>query len=555
MLFRDRTPRLNSREQSRRGPAHLGNRHGEASRGAIERLEQRQLLSASPLISPDAAAASHPAVVATAGKTVKGVERKSTGNVVLATFTDPGGAGLVSDYSATVIWGDGTAPDNSATIVKTGPNAYSVIDSHTYSEGVDAVHTGGKPYSIRVTVHRVDAVDTPSVYKFHTLDSPTGDPSSNYGINNNQLVTGLDTNPETFDSTGVVFKNGVGKLVAVPGAVDTETYQVNDEGLIAVSFFGKSSIYHAAVYDSVHHSLTVLPDVPGAPENLAGGITNSGLVVGDTFTSSSFTGGVGWTYQNGHYSFFTAPGDSPAQGGTATYSVNNQGQIVGYVFNSSGAQSGYVKTGATYAMLDYPGATGTVAYGINNEDVVTGSYALGGVQYGYLWYKGVFTDNGDLAGIYVDKSGNPHGFDALNVPAAVSDMAVTTADIADLPVIGSPLPNAASPVQGVSTGAVALAKFTDPGGAEAPSDYSATVNFHDGTPPAYGTISYDASTGYFTVTASHVYKTAGKFAPPTITVSHATTEKVVNDVNKVTVAAGSVAASSLSSSSLGGSSV
>jgi len=562
MVFGNRLRRSNSRKNSDRGSVVTDERLRDASHRAIEPLEQRQFLSASPVISLDTAAASHPAVIATAGKPVKAVEGKSTGKVVLATFTDPGGPGPLNDYSATVIWGDGSPPYNSAVIARTGPDEYSVTASHTYAEGVDAVHTDGKPYTVRVTVHRVDATNTPSIYKFNTFDSPTGDPTGNYGINNHQLVVGLDTNPKTFDNTGIVFNNGVGKLVSVPGAVDTETYQANDEGLIAVSFFGKSSIYHAAVYDSVHHTLKILPDVPGAAENLAGGITNSGLVVGDTFTNSSFAGGVGWTYQNGHYSFFTAPGDSPANGGTATYSVNNQGQIVGYVFNSSGHQSGYIKTGTTYTMLNYPGASGTVAYGINNEDVVTGSYALGGVQHGFLWYNGVFTtldfpgaaatyitavnDNGDLAGLYVDKSGNGHGFDALNLPAAISNTVVTTADVADLPVVGSALPNAANATAGVSTGPIALARFTDPGGAEAPSDYMAAVNFHDGTPLAYGTITYDAATGYFTVTASHVYKTAGTFAPPTVTINHATTVTVVNDLNQVTVAAKSLAASPLS---------
>lgn len=405
----------------------------------VERLEPRWLLSAGA-----------PAVVATAAKTIDAVAGHNTGSIVVATFTDPAGPHPIGTYSATVIWGDGTAPYNGATIVKTGTNSYKVVAKHTYALAVGPDTTSAQPYTVTVTVHKVGAPNTPSTFKFITLD-PAGivgsSPGGNYGINDFRDVTGLVEN-DAFQSTGVLFKNGVPgaqKLITIPGGSDTETYQINNRGQIAVSFYGAATVYHAAVYDKVHHTFTILPDVPGFRENLAGGITDGGLVVGDAFTSAGFAGGVGWTYQNGKYSLFTAPGNNAANGGTATYSVNNEGQIVGYVFDAKGVQHGYLKTGPAFTMIDYPGAAGTVAYGVNNEDVVAGSYRVGKVQHGYLWYQGAFetvdvpgaagtyitaiNDQGDIAGIYVDKSGNFHGFEALNVQAAVSNTAVTTANV------------------------------------------------------------------------------------------------------------------------------
>ena len=49
-----------------------------------------------------------------------------------------------------------------------------------------------------------------------------------------------------------------------------------------------------------------------------------------------------------------------------------------------------------------------------------------------------------------------------------------------------------------------VATFTDPGGAEAHADYSASINWGDGTTSA-GTISGPDASGVFTVTGSHTY--------------------------------------------------
>ena len=90
-----------------------------------------------------------------------------------------------------------------------------------------------------------------------------------------------------------MFNGGMGTLVVAPGAVDTEFYQSNNAGQIAVSYFGSDGIYHAAVYNSSESSWTNLPDVPGYVENLAGGINNHGVVLGDPFINSSYHGRCG----------------------------------------------------------------------------------------------------------------------------------------------------------------------------------------------------------------------------------------------------------------------
>jgi hypothetical protein len=57
--------------------------------------------------------------------------------------------------------------------------------------------------------------------------------------------------------------------------------------------------------------------------------------------------------------------------------------------------------------------------------------------------------------------------------------------------------------EGVNTGTQTVAVFTDPGGAEPVGDYSAMIDWGDGTAPSVGTISL--SGGVYTVTGSHTY--------------------------------------------------
>ena len=64
----------------------------------------------------------------------------------VATFSDPGGAEPVGEYSASIAWGDGnTTP---GLILQTGANSYQVSFFHAYADESPV----GSPYQITVTV-------------------------------------------------------------------------------------------------------------------------------------------------------------------------------------------------------------------------------------------------------------------------------------------------------------------------------------------------------------------------------------------------------------------
>src|SRR5205823_4732270 len=95
--------------------------------------------------------------------------------------------------------------------------------------------------------------------------------------------------------------------------------------------------------------------------------------------------------------------------------------------------------------------------------------------------------------------------------------------------------------QGTATGTVNVATFTDAGGVEPITDYSATINWGDGTATSPGTIT--VSGGVFTVAGVHTYPFPGRFSVTVTvqdmggsTVTTAATPAVIGSTNERFVA-------------------
>jgi subtilase family serine protease len=108
-------------------------------------------------------------------------EGQPLNNVAVANFTDPTGSQPVSDYTATIAWGDGAV--TSGTIVADGGNTYTVLGSHTY------INAG--TYTLTVSVEntiyqlegidskRLDVADAPLIGSAQVINSATGDFATN----------------------------------------------------------------------------------------------------------------------------------------------------------------------------------------------------------------------------------------------------------------------------------------------------------------------------------------------------------------------------------------
>ncbi len=118
-------------------------------------------------------------------------------------------------------------------------------------------------------------------------------------------------------------------------------------------------------------------------------------------------------------------------GGTYPQGINARGQIVGYYFDNSGIQHGFLLSKGVYTPLDDPeGVYGTTAaYGINSQSQIVGDYAdSNGIVQGFVLSKGIYitldgpsgvygyiaatgiNDHGQIVGEYVDSNDIVHGF-------------------------------------------------------------------------------------------------------------------------------------------------
>ena len=105
---------------------------------------------------------SDPAVVPTGGFAFSAVEGALSASQTLATFTDPGGAESLADYSATIAWGDGNT--STGTISFDGISTFTVSGADTYGEeGV---------YTIAITIHHEAATDAVTTSTATVADPP-----------------------------------------------------------------------------------------------------------------------------------------------------------------------------------------------------------------------------------------------------------------------------------------------------------------------------------------------------------------------------------------------
>jgi hypothetical protein len=122
-------------------------------------------------------------------------------------------------------------------------------------------------------------------------------------------------------------------------------------------------------------------DYPGAVQTyLYGGPNPEGVSIGSWQDS-----GLAWhgfTYQNGKFRSFDAPG-SPAcnEGvsgiyGTSPAWITPQGEIVGAYYDSNCVGHGFTLKDGQYATIDYPGAAYTIFNGMNPSGELSGEYCV-----------------------------------------------------------------------------------------------------------------------------------------------------------------------------------
>jgi hypothetical protein len=223
----------------------------------------------------------------------------------------------------------------------------------------------------------------PTQYSFEFFDPPGSTNTQAWGINDFGTVVG-----EYEDAAGTVHgfvrsKGGSITTIDVDGAIQTEIFGNNDLGDIVGTFFSASGDEFGFMR-TAHGATTVIDfkPFPGTAETYVGAINNRREMVG-SYYGSTFTNGSAFLLRDGNFTpLADPPGSAPMQNFAG--GINDFGVITGNFLDANGGNHGYVKIGAHYRTVDFPGGTSSALNAVN--------------------------DLGQAAGFYVGADGFFHGF-------------------------------------------------------------------------------------------------------------------------------------------------
>ncbi len=282
-------------------------------------------------------------------------------------------------------------------------------------------------------------------YQFTTLDNDH-DLTFNQllGINDEGLIAGyFGSGAQGHPNKGYLLEPpayGQGSYVNenFPGSEQTQVTGLNNRG-VTVGFWSSmntasmnnNNFGFYAVGGSFHevNYPTSDNDKPQVDQLL--GVNNHDVAVGFYLNGAGNARGYTYNISTKKFAMVTVPG---APGGTAAPSltaaaINNDGDVAGfYVVNAkTGATDGFLKlSNGDFIKLAVPGATSTMALGLNDSDWVVGDYVTAsGATHGFIYRLGHgyttnvddpdgigtttlngINDENDLVGFYTNPSGS-----------------------------------------------------------------------------------------------------------------------------------------------------
>lgn len=279
---------------------------------------------------------------------------------------------------------------------------------------------------------------------FTSIDFP-GSPATNVnGIDSNGAeMVGDHFDVASGNEYGYLLSGGTFSSFAVPNSMLTEGYGINRAGYIVGDYILKN--VSGNFNDNNQHGYSLIAgrftsiDFPGAAVTSARGINESGDIVGFYAQSTGATK-HGFVLSNGTFTSFDFPGAVL----TEAWKINNLDQIVGRYKDAAGKFHMYLRSSGTFTTIDVPGAYETAgidvsAGGINDAGDIVGDYCstaseclkhlsqLGAKSaHGFLLRSGVFTsidfpgaagttafdisNNDEIIGAYSDSAARVHGY-------------------------------------------------------------------------------------------------------------------------------------------------
>lgn len=218
-------------------------------------------------------------------------------------------------------------------------------------------------------------------------------------------------------------------VVATKTATETDSYGINDAGVIAGDYVDSAGVQHGMILNGT--KLTTIDNkscttTPGSTSISFYGVNSAGTAAGWCLNTKGVE--VGFTWAKGKFHNISIKGATLVNAN----GINDSGAVSGTYVDSAGAQHGFLLSGGKLTALNAPGGvTATYGWGINNKGAVT-VYGVGSSG-GYVSYvttnKGktykqyaapkqgadgtvihAIANNGDIDGTYYDSAGDVHGW-------------------------------------------------------------------------------------------------------------------------------------------------
>jgi hypothetical protein len=275
-------------------------------------------------------------------------------------------------------------------------------------------------------------------YRFETLDN-NHDVTFNQllGINDRGMIAGyFGSGAAGHPNQGYQLLPRYGQRIYVnenfPGSVQTQVTGLNNRG-VTVGFWSNTNMGVGMDANfgwvDVHGQFRTADFPTGDPASPVTdqllGVNDNDIAVGFWVDGQGNNHGYEYNINSGRFSSVTDPQD-PGAALQAT-AINDRGDIAGNI-----GSDGFLLSHGHLTDLAVPGASATMALGVNIFDEVVGTYTVGtgssAVMHGFTWQPGRgFTtiddphgigtttingvnDFGQLVGFYTDAAGNTDGF-------------------------------------------------------------------------------------------------------------------------------------------------
>ncbi len=221
------------------------------------------------------------------------------------------------------------------------------------------------------------------------LGTLNGEWSAAYAINDSDQIVGLSDTPRGLSHTFLYSKGRMNDLSPLTGLL-SEPLGINNSGQVAGGIMAANGLMYPAIYNRHNGNIMVAGSLGGNnSDGLAGvatAINNVGQAVGFSYLPSgewhAFIYDKGIMQDLGCLMNETAPCYAYALG------INDRGDVVG----GTGSDHAFLYTNERMLQLEPDGSEGGRAYSINEQGQVVGYYYQNNVGRGFFYSDGQFTD-------------------------------------------------------------------------------------------------------------------------------------------------------------------